>query len=71
MSTSEEFRANAQECFRMARAAHEATERATWTSLAESWLRLAHEDEARQRRLASWPLRQPLARARGAAAADH
>jgi hypothetical protein len=45
MSTSEEYRSNAEDCLRLAKADHNEKDRPLWVTLAQSWLRLAeHAD---------------------------
>ena len=40
MSKSDEYRANAEECQRMARTAWNDADKVTWLQMAEHWLRL-------------------------------
>jgi hypothetical protein len=45
MSSSEDYRINAQDCLRLARAEHNEQDRPLWVTLAQSWLLLAeHAD---------------------------
>ena len=45
MSKYDEFRANAEECERMARATIKPLEKATWLEMAEVWRRMIREAE--------------------------
>jgi hypothetical protein len=44
MNKSDEYRANAAECERMAQVTHSDNEKRTWLEMAESWHRLADAD---------------------------
>jgi hypothetical protein len=48
MSSSNDYRTNAEDCLRMAKTASEERDRPLWATMAQSWLRLAeHADRAR------------------------
>jgi hypothetical protein len=40
MSKSDEYRANAEECERMARRSRNPADKATWLAMAEDWMRM-------------------------------
>jgi hypothetical protein len=40
MSKSDEYRANAEECERMARISRNPADKATWLGIAEEWMRM-------------------------------
>jgi hypothetical protein len=42
MSKADEYRANANECERMARASTNPADKAMWLQMAEDWLRMTH-----------------------------
>ena len=45
MSSSDDYRSNAEDCLRMAKMASEENDRPLWATMAQSWLRLAeHAD---------------------------
>jgi hypothetical protein len=46
MDLIKEFEAHAQECRRMARATRDLESRATWSRMAERWIRLAESHKA-------------------------
>lgn len=46
MSKSEEYRANAAECERMARAARNPSDKAMWLQMAADWLRMIRQPRA-------------------------
>jgi hypothetical protein len=45
MSKSDEYRANADECQKMARRATHPGEKATWLQMAQDWLRMIKQPE--------------------------
>jgi hypothetical protein len=45
MSKTEEYRANAVDCERMARKANDPGEKATWLQMAQHWLRMIPQPE--------------------------
>ena len=45
MSTADDYRTNAEDCLRMAKAAAEERDRPLWATMAQSWLRLAEHAE--------------------------
>jgi hypothetical protein len=49
MSKSDEYRANAEECERMARRSRNPADKATWLAMAEDWMRMI-----KQPRLSAW-----------------
>jgi hypothetical protein len=58
MNASKTYRNNAEDCLRIARAAHSEHDRPFWLSLAQSWLELAEhsarsEDDADEQRVAA------------------
>jgi hypothetical protein len=45
MSSADNYRTNAEDCLRMAKAAAEERDRPLWATMAQSWLRLAEHAE--------------------------
>ena len=45
MSTSDEYRSNAESCLRMAQTVHNLQDRPFWLTLAQSWLQLAEHSK--------------------------
>jgi hypothetical protein len=45
MSSPDDYRTNAEDCLRMAKAAAEDRDRPLWATMAQSWLRLAEHAE--------------------------
>jgi putative IMPACT (imprinted ancient) family translation regulator len=54
MSTNEQYRTNAEDCLRMARAVENDRDKPFWLTLAQSWLQLA-EQQSRVNRSRSQP----------------
>jgi hypothetical protein len=60
MHDSQRYRCNAADCLQAARKARESRYQKLYLSMAQSWLSLAHQDDATDSLLASWNIAHPI-----------